>query len=237
MAVAALVLLAIVLSANGAGYGECVIYGHRNVSHFGALHGKYTADAGWIWLVNSSTVEVQGEMEEVDGHIGLTGVTIGGSALEGGVVHLALHECTWYPPNASKQVILQEEDSKWSTGILEASVIDLRTGNSKRGVIVKAGDFELEVSEWSEAVTDRLMSMKLVIPLNSSDTGLCVNGVPPTVSDKDNLAVNAASAAMKAALNASSVASVASDKSGTADTLLYLAWSLGFLNSVVPFVL
>jgi hypothetical protein len=218
----------------------CILYGNEEESQIGTtqVH-QYVAEAGWVWLLNSSTVMVQGEIEEVDGHTGLTGVSISSPALQGGVAHIALHECTWYPPNASKQIIL-EEDSKWSTGIFEVSLLDLTAGNSKRGVIAKVGDFELDVSEWAASVTDRFMSMKLVIPLNSSDTGLCVDGVPLTVSDKDNFAMNAASAAMNAALNAPSAASVASDssdKSGTADTLLYLALSLGFANSIVPFVL
>jgi hypothetical protein len=188
MAVAALVLLAIVLSANGAGYGECVIYGHRNVSHFGALHGKYTADAGWIWLVNSSTVHVQGK---VGTYTFLREVTIGGPVLQGGVVSIALNETTWYPPSGAKQVIPAEVGSVWST----PEIVDLSVtyvGDST--VNAKVGDFDLDVDrcrDWmGQHPNHEYMNMKLVKPMEDFSTGLCVNAATLTVSEADNLATH-----------------------------------------------
>jgi hypothetical protein len=229
--------------------GVCHIHGVGIIEHRlgqAEAHAQYAVDPGWIWMVNGDTIQVEGLHADVNGHTCLQEVTVGGPMLHGGVVHIAMHEITWYPPSGSKQVNLAGESLKWSIpGIVEVSTRSVDDGEE---YLVNAvmGDFGLEVSQWSsDDDDDHCMTMKITKPVDSGDTGLCVSAdvADLPVSDADNFADHHSPSpsgdTMDEAVAAVATASLSSngDKSGTADTLLYFALSLGFANSIVPFVL
>lgn len=187
----ALALLAIVLCSNRLPDMECIIYGHTNLTHFGSdLHNEFSAQLGWIWLFNGSTVQVQGRMGSKHGGF-LKEVVVGSTGLNGGVLHITSENTTWYPPSGEEQLIT----SGMVNGTVKVEVTPVG-GEIKDTVLTTVEDFTLKVDRWS---TDHYMdlqfngilnymNMELVNPLESSYTGLCVNAAFSSVSEADNLA-------------------------------------------------
>ncbi|CAK0844590.1 unnamed protein product, partial [Prorocentrum cordatum] len=185
--------------------GECILYGYSMLEPYGTSQAElFEAEPGWVWLTNSSTVAVQGLLGELDPPktgeaLVLKEITIGGPSLYGGVVHIAAHETTWYPPSGERVIILAEDMSLWSLpGVLETSVD--HNGESVQPdradlpmhvVHAKLGGFEMEVDRWNDVgATEKFMNVKIVKPVESSETGLCPNSEGIAVPDAEVFAVH-----------------------------------------------
>jgi len=201
---------------------------------------------GWIWLDKTDTIHVQGLMgEEKPGVFVLKEITVGGPSLQGGAVYIETDAITFWPPSGAEQKILEKDTSEWSMpGILNMSVLmvpvfwehpgldydEVATLHASFGGLgVDARVQTVKMPSGGDLANMTFIDLFFDKPVESSETGLCVNAEVLPVSESDNIFLHHSPASISSTHS--------SEKSGTANTFLHGALFLGCANSIVPFVL
>jgi hypothetical protein len=239
--------------------GECAVYGFANVEFYSttARTNFKPNSTGWAWLAKSDLVHVQGKVNEAKvrkTHVFLVDeITVGGPILLGGVVYFTTDTVTWWPPtngSAETKVAFEDVAQLSLPGGLSVSSLGqgerMREGLSAEPVIavrMSFGDYAadvhtVEMPSSSALAGQRFFDLNATKPMDSSETGVCVNGEVLPVSESENFVKHHSPAPGGILPTPSTVATAkALPDSGTADTFAYVALSLGFANSIVPFFL
>jgi len=114
-------------------------------------------------------------------------------------------------------------------------VISNETGHRIVSAIVGNFSFGLQDVFASAEFRVPFFATVLAKPVVSGETGLCVNAEVLPVSESENLFVHHSPSPTGATGGNFTIATV--NQGGTACTFVYFALSLGFANSIVPFVL
>jgi len=227
---------------------KCAVYGSSNVQIYSTTDNKTFKpnSTGWIWLAKSDTIHVQGLVEKVDeeekpGVFVLTEITVGGPSLQGGAVYFETDAITYWPPSGAEQKILEKDMSV--PGILNVSVLSLpvlweRPGIAEepvRTVVAGVGGLGVEARVQTVDLAGKtFIDLFFYKPVESSETGVCVNAEVLPVSESDNIFLHHSPAPTGTHIANTNDPGI---KSGTANTFLHVASFLGCANSIVPFVL